>query len=372
VSDWKNIFHHFERFHIFMNPGTNFYVTPSQAVALAREKLEPGTFKVLVGGSSVLYGSGQPRGQVWTENLQKRLGDEYKVLNLGFCGAGPQEIGSIVAEVLVRDNPHLYFVNSAAVIEPVPIRLDGLNHHYFIWDAYYKGMLARDALRDEAIAAVLADHKAIPSLDELLAQKQLNSWCYFDDLWTALAYTRGATIWSSAIGPDWRKPRRRFADPEEAPRPLAKRYPKEALERNMVTMRQRCDPTGLKKSADGHWIKDPGSPVWNDIVWKLKHYIPESVRRRTLMVIQLDNPHYVKLLNDEERERYWVRSETVEEIFQSAGFRVVRPRDGFTDADFSDLMHLAPEGGVKLAALVARELSKWSRLEAEREEPANP
>src|SRR5437867_942014 len=66
----RNQFGHFERFHVLLSPETNYYPTASQVRALARSRLQRDKIAVVVGGDSVLQGTGQNITGLWTRKLQ--------------------------------------------------------------------------------------------------------------------------------------------------------------------------------------------------------------------------------------------------------------------------------------------------------------
>src|SRR5436309_1005569 len=69
----RNQFVHFERFHQLIAPETLYYPTACQVLELAHSRLERDQIAVIVGGTSVLHGTSQPPGHVWTDRLQALL-----------------------------------------------------------------------------------------------------------------------------------------------------------------------------------------------------------------------------------------------------------------------------------------------------------
>src|SRR5437899_5537979 len=76
-SSARNLFENFTRFHQLIAPESNFYPTARQVRTLARAVLDRSKTNVIVGGSSVMYGVGQPADQIWTKELSKILGGDY-------------------------------------------------------------------------------------------------------------------------------------------------------------------------------------------------------------------------------------------------------------------------------------------------------
>src|SRR5262245_35657241 len=98
----RNLITHFQRFHTYINTGTQFYPTASQVRELVRSRVSPNKIAVLIGGNSILHGSLQAPPDLWSDRLQRLLGDRYQVINLGLCGTRPGEFGAIAAEMLCR------------------------------------------------------------------------------------------------------------------------------------------------------------------------------------------------------------------------------------------------------------------------------
>src|SRR5438270_788218 len=81
VISGKNFYVDYERFHIFIGPENSLYPTASQVRAIAKSRLDPDKVAVVIGGNSILYGTGQRAEHVWTKELQALLGDPYQVIN---------------------------------------------------------------------------------------------------------------------------------------------------------------------------------------------------------------------------------------------------------------------------------------------------
>jgi hypothetical protein len=347
-----NPFEHFERFHFNLSCTTLFYPTASQLRALGEARLEPARVAVIVGGNSILFGVGQSESEVWTRQLQDRLGDGYRVLNLGMRGGDPHEFGAVAAEVLAADRPRLILVTdlypAAYAGEP-----DGDQYRYLFWDAYYKGLLRPDPGREEVLAGLTARRRGRTEFQETRARALLDSGCYFDDLWTSVAYSRAGTVWTPLLADSWYRPRRRQADPEPPALPPERRYPPEHEGPATEIVRGWLTHNGCRRGPGGRWVDDPASPVWAGLRASACACFPQPYRARTLMVVTTESPHYVGRLTPDERELYYALSRLTAEKLEGAGFAALDMGDGFTVEDFSDRCHLAAAGGAKLADKVA-------------------
>src|SRR5262245_15747812 len=69
----SNIFRDFGRFHTRLSPESFFQPTASEVRALAHDLFDKSKVNVVVGGSSVFYGVGQPQGMTIADNLRREL-----------------------------------------------------------------------------------------------------------------------------------------------------------------------------------------------------------------------------------------------------------------------------------------------------------
>jgi hypothetical protein len=210
-----NLFSEFERFHTYINIATLFHPTASQVRSLGRAKLDPDKIVVVVGGNSVLYGTGQRPEHVWTRKLQSLLGDRYQVINFATPGAQLTEFGGTAAEILSRDYARLIVLTNVSPASPAADP-DGHSLYRFVfWDAYYKNLLTPDDAREKRLAELAEERKNLSQFSEMKTQMRLDHFFYFRDLWTTLAYTHVATIWTHQVGSAFLKPRRHYRDPDQ-------------------------------------------------------------------------------------------------------------------------------------------------------------
>src|SRR5205085_1796865 len=105
-----NHFEHFQRFHRLISTEALYYPTASEVVAVARAAAESGRIPVIVGGSSIMFGSTQPESALWTRRLQEVLGDRYAVVNLAFPAGSIAEYGAVAAQALMQAGYRPIFV----------------------------------------------------------------------------------------------------------------------------------------------------------------------------------------------------------------------------------------------------------------------
>jgi hypothetical protein len=348
-----NPFVGFERFGRLLSPEALFYPTARQVRALGRDLLPQDKVAVVVGGNSIMYGWGQRSQGLWTKALQAELGDGYRVLNLALPAAGPAEFGGTAAEVLARDHPRLlYLSNLHTVLEP-----DGITYRYFFWDARAQGLLPADAGREAWVRLVPQWRKEDAAFAELRRRMGVDRCTYSRDLWGRLAYTSFGTVWAPVLGaavwggrprPFWGA-RQCCELPEPEPAPLAQRYTaaEEAQAMRIVGDWARLAPLFAGDSAP--------------VPAGLRVCFPAACRRRTLLLVLPDSPHYVERLTPEERARYREVLRLATAGLERAGFTALEAGRDFGVEDFNDRCHLSEEGGRRLAAEVAPKLRQLAK-----------
>jgi hypothetical protein len=360
LASRRNHFHHFERFHVYLTPESMFYPTACQLRQLAKSRLDPGKIVVLVGGTSVLNGTGQRVARLWTRHLQALLGGQYQVINFGFRAAQVQEIGAIAAEMICRDYPRLILVTD---IHPASMHSspDGFLYRYFYWDAYYKGLLLPHPAREQRLRESLDEPEPVERFpasqagksraerqEELKDQMRLDSTLYFTDLWNTLAYTRFATLWSLYSRGSVLRARRHYPDGDRGSDPFPLRY--------------NYDLTDGLAQVRGLAGSERNPPAWwsNQEKYALASF-PGPVRRRCLLVIAWHSAFFLQKLSAAERAAYGRVSRRTVEHLEKIGFATVEVGRGYLPSDYADLQHLDENGGEKMAAAVAVKVRQLAR-----------
>ncbi len=349
-----NVFRDFRRFHRFINGESLFYPTARQVRALARSRAVPGKTLVIVGGNSILFGTGQRPEHLWTRRLQELLGDEFVVLNLALPGGLPSEFGSAAAEALAREHPRVLFVTDFSSAG-APLLPDGLTYRYFFWDARARGLLTSDAAREERIRELAPRRGDGEAFDELRRQMLVDRVVSSRDLWTALAYRGVATVWSPFVGPSFTKPRRKYSDLDPGPNlPFETRYTPALHEWSMYVLRGWTAGTEALvagKDADG-------TPALEK---NLLPCFPPDTRERTLLLAVWDSPYYYAQLDSAEQQRYAATFGALVPALERLGFAALEVGEDYTVDDFYDRCHLSEQGGRRLAEEVAPKLCEMAR-----------
>jgi hypothetical protein len=334
---------------------------------------------VILGGSSVFNGTGQPPSKLWTKHLQKVLGSQYRVVNFAFRGARVQGGGAIAAQSLLNEGYKIIFAadlttaidptdaNSPKFFSPVD---GGSFYNYFLWDAFYKGFIKIDKRFRQEVDRTEAQK---PSYGELKLRMWLDSVFYFSDFWTTVAYKYFFTVWNpiavlSHPNLSFAQPRSLFSDLETsypAVEPVPDRY--ERLEkmfgaeattnRELGALKRYCQELFTFNGKE--WI--PNQSAWAKFDYEAQITFPEDFRFNTLLVVTHHSPYYFDKLEPRYKECWNQGTAIMVEHLKKAGYWATDVQKKFTAEDYNDGLHLVPEGGIKLAEAIAptiREMAK--------------
>ncbi|MBS1954403.1 MAG: hypothetical protein JST89_09455 [Cyanobacteria bacterium SZAS-4] len=350
-----NWFKNFQRFYPGISLETNYFPTISQMRAVVRQKLKPGQILVIVGGSSIFNGVGQPREKIWTDKLQRLLGDRYCVCNFAFRSALPFEAGYIAAESLCKEYPKTIYVTNTP---PVSVGLPGGSserYGYLYGQALYRGFLLDDAERKNSVSENLKSLTGVEAEKsvETDLRNRLDSVFYFSDLWNAVAMKGFSTVWRA--GPNPFGPRRKTQDIEPESAPLATRFKdEETLEKKII---RDTSSHVFSMNAAGDW--QPVESEWQRIEHEISHVIPASMREHVLVVFTPNCHYFVNKLTADEQRRDHLLYEYGVKRWQHAGLQTVSATN-LVDEDFFDRLHLNALGGEKVAILVAHQIQSMS------------
>lgn len=340
------------RFHQLLTPESLFYPTASQVKQLAMARTRKSRINVIIGGSSVLNGSGQQAHELWSDKLAALLGPEYRVVNLGFRAAAPGEFGALGAEMIMKRR-RVIFISDVPPGGSAAYSADGRMHRYFFWDAWYKKLINRTLpLRREGVEELLSERRSDPKFFELRAGARLDSACYYNDLWNTWTYTQGGTIWNTICISDSFKPRRQLADNEPKPPPREVRHAAATRAQDVARVSRKIVPPDMHKDAQGKWTLPPDSRA--AIRKCIDVNFPNGeLRPRTIAIVTRYEPSCLAVLTQEQREQAEALAHITGEQIEEAGMRHVDFDGQFTDDDFADHVHLTASGGEKLAHKVA-------------------
>jgi hypothetical protein len=341
------------RFHDAISPESLFYPTASQIETFGRRQVDADKIVVVIGGNSILYGTGQRPDGVWTAKLQELLGDRYQVINFALPGARPAEFGELCAEILECDHPRLVFITDcgSSGIDGNP---EGWTYRPFFWDAYYKGMVAPDPERDEALRRAVREEPiaGINAFHDPRLGARMDATLRFQDLWTRIAYNHVSTVWTPRTAATFYWPRCRYSEAPIPPPRVEERYPAAADDQAMRTVRIMICPNVL----DG----TRGTAEDCALARLMRGCFPEKCRQRTLMLVVRDSPYYVNQLNGDERTLYDRIFADFVRILEAIGMRSIDVGRDYSSSDYFDRCHLSEEGGLRLAADVAPRIQEMA------------
>ena len=361
LASERPMFEHFVRFYSPIQPQRFFFPTASQLVAYVRHTVPPSKTLVLVGGASYFRGTGQNPGELWTLELQRRLGPRFAVVNFATDQADLTAFAAVAFAILSRDYPKILYVanGNAALAAPVD---GGADYRYIFWDAYYKGLLPPAVADAPAVRELRRRQFRDPAALEVHAGAWLDHFAYACDLWTYLGYTQFFTVWSDE---------HRFAP--FAPRRLAREgddpgigASQQAIRRDLAYIAhseqhaRRFARTGLMPDATGNWVPDPA--VWSRFADECLAMFPADLRPKCLVVLLRANPFFQQTLTPDERRRTDQIYQLGQDTYERAGYQVVALRpDDFTADDYLDGGHFMASGGAKVARAVATHIDELER-----------
>ena len=351
MAGWRmtteNIFANFSRFHLFISPVAQYFPTSRQLMALTRGTVSKNKIIVLIGGSSVMRGTGQGPDDLWSTVLQKELGDKYQVLNLALNGGNAGGQALYMTEALAAEEYKVIFISDA---EPFTFGLLPNNVKIYsgmFFDALERGYIKPFPERIDYVTKVsYAQDPGMLSEHQLKAM--LNSQLNFDDLWAYLGYQHFFTIWtqftansSFSYDAPW-KPRKVYGDTEINC----------DLSRNRLFLKEEMKI-----------IRDAinAAPLENDIDEALSATIPSALKDNTLFIIKSYSPFYLRNLSVEERGIFDNKLLFAQKIYESLGISTVIVLPNFKTKDFCDRNHLSESGGKIFAKTIAPYVTKKAR-----------
>lgn len=337
----------FQRLHTYLNPQSLYFPTALQIRALARKELPRDKIAVIISGNSIMMGSGQSVDQVWTKELQRELGEEYRLLNLAVPSGAPNEIGQAAFEMICADHRRvLHVCNCNPLAYASAVDGSSPSHRYFIHDARTRGLLLPDRERAQALDELASQRAAEPSFNEMLLQAWANRWLSFNDLWHVVGYETCFTVWTPMS--------------DKQPWRARKYWPDHA-----GASRQRATWDWLKQQQD---LQEHSSVYttgdWDRFAAIVTQSVPKAVRASTLAVIVRRNPKYLARMELESPgllAKYDRKIDEAIAALRSCGLAAQEVGAGIESPDFADSRHLFASGGAKLAEELApaiRALSK--------------
>jgi len=355
----EDIFRDRSRFLFKISPEGYVYPTVENLCQYVRGKAPRDKILVLVGGSSVPLGVGQPNSALWTELLQERLGDAFKVVNLGFRAAkytsvllpvaealsGEYRKMILVSDTIPEDNPGWLQFNETSYSYP---------YDYVVWQSWIGGDLSPNGARKGELLASLTspkekirNHSAEEAIHAVMERLTASS-----NLWNLVGYRHVFTIYSGLLRPHtpfW-TPRRLIPDDEmkyEELEPVPDRFEKD-MAGGLAMLR------GLYVD---HAVPDGGAYSFRPVpsIERLSSRVPDAgLRGRMLFLVTSKSAYFVDQLTPEERRRYdFAISEWVKTLGR-AGYRSMSLGLDYKAEDYVDISHFSEKAAPKMADDVMR------------------
>lgn len=361
----ESYYKNFVRFGGAVQNDTSFFVTASQIKALIKAECRKDQILVLIGGSSVLWGAGQPIRALWTKKLQENLGQRYCVFNFAAPAGSLAGYASVALESVANDYKKSILVADSAFPPSEP---DGMIwYKHFFWDAYYKNMLDNSIVRraDLRISQIRENTAKQDSIKQSrIEQVRLGMWLdsllYFNDLWTYVHYNYAMTIYNPSLGTlNW------------GPRKLGSDYDYEVSMDEVRKLRNfpPVDSASFKSEFaivrsfhDKNFKKTPSGSVLNEESISqadsaLRDFPITDFSRKVIITQIQEAPYYLDKMSSEEKRDFVFLRERQAAIWEKYGYGVVR-LDNVTQYDYGDRPHLNTFGGYKLAENVAAKIKK--------------
>ncbi len=339
----------------------HFLLSASQISKVIRSGCDTENVLVLIGGSSIMNGVGQPIRYLWSKKLKENLGDGYCVYNLAGPAGALNGFASTTMDILGAEYKEVFLVSdmSEGVVHYPP---DGVmsQKHYF-WDAYYKNMLSTDLMNyvSEKKALFQGNRKKLSEsarndLEKIELSMLLDGLFYYNDLWTYIDYNYFTSYYTQNAGAWQWTPRKIWPDYDfevdfEVLKSLTHYTQPVDSEAFKATLSKYSNLSAYYDDSSG------GEEVSSRYLSKLARQIEDNYLTRVSSNIILAyigvSPYYFDHMAEDVQKGYEDIYKSKAELFESYGYSVVRPR--FEAEDFIDPFHLNTLGGWKLADEVA-------------------
>jgi hypothetical protein len=358
ITGWEgsktNIFKNFTRFHIGMSPESLFYPTAREVVALAERKTSKDKIAVIIGGSSVIRGTGQSEGALWSATLQKELGQNYTVLNLALNGGAAGGQASYISEYLVKAGYKIIFVADNNPFVPA-VYPDNIGvYSYMFFDALERGIIDNYPARLDYVRDISYRDNFDVYMERRIAAF-LNKGLNFNDAWSFIGYRHVFTIWSPLV-PNatdhilgaWQP--RKMLNQDESGCASSSRYRPDLFDPEMRAV------IGATKAAP---LSNP--QIAGLIDRQIAATFPDALRPHMILAFKTYSPYYTSHLSPEEKDIFVMRLDLAKQVYESHGISSVVVNPDFDSDDFCDRDHLSDSGAPIYADILAGAIREKSK-----------
>ncbi len=362
----SNIYADRSRFFFQISPEGYVYPTLENLLEFVRQKAPPEKILVLAAGSSISLGVGQQNSHLWTDLLQRELGDGFAVVNGSFRSAKFTSIGLPLLEILSREYPRMLFVTeSRPGYAPEWMLYDSRSpffypYNYLLFQAWLGGKLLPNPERDQRLWGALSSSDEYTQLHsrEDLIRAVLERATHASDLWNVLSYRFFFTLFSPVQSPDlpfW-APRKQLADDA-----WVFTFDREQLDRDQaqqLSVLKDAYVDKIENSGDGEFKLS--AEAWKNFAAIEKAFPDYAIRERTLFLVTPRNPHLTQELDPTEKQSYEASLRNWSETLSKAGFQAFPLGIDYESEDFIDAHHFSNMGAPKMAADVAARLRRMA------------
>ena len=335
----QNTFEGVLRFHDSISPSGDYFPTARQVWQYVIKKAKKDKINVIIGGSSVMYGLGQPQGVTIADKLQEKLGPNYLVINLATKGGSIMGQGLIFSMLLKELNyPVIYIADKEINLHGNPMGTSPT--FYFHWDAKFNNMLRPWKPREEEEQKYLS----LKTLDIPLGQL-LNKPLAFNEFWNTVGFRNFYTTFSILTPDHFWIPRNQVRDRENDPEVKPFFYMPEHQTRLVENMSKEFDPDsklGLIRS----WDQEA----------------PQEIRPNLIVVLCENNPILLNLMPQKLQEE---RQNKVKEGFVALtqlGQNPIIACTGLLGNDYTDRVHLSISGAEKMTTILANQVVSRAKV----------
>ena len=324
----------FTRFHRLISPEANYFPTVRQIEQIIDDGPQDKVF-VIVGGTSVFYGVGQPDQTMWTRQLQSDLGERFRVINFAQRAGRSNETGDIAAEILLQRGARVIYAADGMPAEFVIPYEPAIYKHATV-QAWEGGYLIPWKPRDDLLRLRIGlKPDTFQSVQlEMMFDRVLN----FNDLWNYFVFQLANLNWTPFLLNHMFAARANYHDDEatlEAAHPYA-------------------GPDDVSARITRDWIVRQDDPHWPYIVKSTEDMIPPQLRRITIATIHLSSPRILRLLSPEDRSAFVATSRKHAAELKRVDFAETAISGvDYTETDYVDRIYMSVSGGNKLAAMLA-------------------
>lgn len=344
------------RFFQAVSPERGIYPTIDNLAAFVRGKADPDKILVLVAGSSICLGIGQPEEDLWSRKLQEKLGQEFCVVNVSFRSSRYNLVGIPIIRMLRREYPRSVFVSDFGPNDrgPTPIQVENPNvpYNYLSWQLLARGFLkGSPEVRGEILREFLqaGQDRRNYVLERFLAgmwETVSGASAFWNWMGYRLIFT--ANPWRYPV-----KPVQLVRDDDHRENYLPS---PERFQLNRVS-----EMNILKQQLQQGRLLNPPQAEAKSHSELVASFPDEDLKKRAVFLVNAWASFYVDQLDPSSRIFYQKMVAKQVDALRNLGFGAVAIGLGYPHSYYVDGQHFSWEAAPAMAAAVAKEVRRISR-----------